>query len=83
MKFVPLDMMKDRVEAAKQDSDIAFFYDLLYLGEMMLKIVVSGTIASLVDDRDRHRHDHGRVFARRDALRAPVRLAAFRPQVSA
>ena len=37
MNFIPLERMWLRVENARQDSDAAFFMELMYLGETELK----------------------------------------------
>jgi len=47
--------MCERVEVAKQDSDVAFFNDLLYLGEMLTKTVVAALVAA-IDDQNRNRY---------------------------
>lgn len=54
--FRPFTLMNHRLELARADSDTAYFYDLLYYGEMLLKLTVAGVIAGLQDDKDRHRY---------------------------
>lgn len=63
--FKPVDRMWDRVEAARDDSDIALFYDLMKLGELVTKTATAGLIAAIQDDRERHRYRllHGLVRA--------------------
>lgn len=56
MNFLMLDKMWERIEITRQDSDTALFYDLLFAGEMLSKIVASGLVAAVADDRDRHRY---------------------------
>jgi hypothetical protein len=56
MKFKPFDKMRERVEVAKQDSDVSFFNNLLYLGEMLTKTVASALVSAIVDDQNRKRH---------------------------
>lgn len=54
--FVPLSRMLDRVEIEKADSDVAAFYALLFYGEMLTKLLVSGLLAAIDDDPDRNRY---------------------------
>jgi hypothetical protein len=48
--------MWERAALAREDSDTAYFNDLLYLGEMVTKLVAAGLIAAVLDDRDRSRY---------------------------
>ena len=54
--FKPIENMLQRVSASKEDSDVAYFYDLVLLGEMVTKIVTSYMIANVCDDVDRNRY---------------------------
>jgi hypothetical protein len=56
MRFKPLDRMWERVEIARADSDTALFLDLLYAGELLTKLIVSGLVAAIEDERERHRY---------------------------
>lgn len=56
MSFIPIRLMKERLEIARQESDTAFFFHLLYFGEMILKLTAAGLVAAIGDDRDRHRY---------------------------
>ena len=49
----------ERVRKAREDSDVAYFYDLLNAGEMVVKLATTGLIACIEDDRERH-HSHRR-----------------------
>lgn len=53
--MLPLRRMWDRVEAAADESDVAYFYELLNLGELLIKLVVASFVAS-IDDRDGNRY---------------------------
>lgn len=81
--FKPINRMWQRVEAARDDSDIALFYDLMKLGELVTKTATAGLIAAVEDDRERHRYRllHGLVRANglgdwgkaaQDVLKPPV-----------
>jgi hypothetical protein len=58
MSFLALDKMWERIEIARQDSDTALFYDLLFAGEMIFKIITAGLVAAISEDRERHRYRH-------------------------
>lgn len=68
MTFVPITQMVDRVEQDGTDSDIARFYSLLFLGEVVTKAVVLGTAAGIEDDRDRRRYAIHHRLVRSDGL---------------
>ncbi len=52
----PLRRMWKRVERTANESDATYFTDLLKLGELLTKLVVSPFVSS-VDNRDYNRHD--------------------------
>ncbi len=60
--------MLDRVEIAREDSDTSLFLHLLYLGEMLTKVVAGGLIAAIVDDPDRHRYRQIHRLVRADGI---------------
>ena len=61
----PILKMRDRVDVARDDSDVVLFYDLMKLGELIVKTVTAGLIAAMPDDRERYRYRlvHGLVRA--------------------
>jgi hypothetical protein len=61
----PFERMWARVENEKADSDTAFFFGLLNLGELVLKFIVAGVVAAIPDDKNRlkYRHEHSLVRA--------------------
>ena len=63
----PLSRMWDRVEVTANESDVAYFYDLLNLGELLTKLVVASMVAS-IDDRDGDRYKLERTLLRADGL---------------
>lgn len=67
-RFLPLARGWERVEIARQDSDTSLFMYLMYLGEMMMKIVGLGLVATIADDSDRHRYRQLCKLARADGL---------------
>jgi hypothetical protein len=68
MKFLPFDRMWERVEVARQDSDTSLFLNLMYFGEMLLKIVASGLVSAIQEDRDRHRYRQLHRLVRADSI---------------
>lgn len=68
MAFLPFDRMWERVEVARQDSDPSLFLHLMYFGEMLLKIVASGLVSAIQEDRDRHRYRQLHRLVRADSI---------------
>jgi hypothetical protein len=60
--------MWKQAEIAKQESDTAYFYSLMYFGEMLLKITAAGLVSAIEDDRDRHRYRQLHRLVRADGL---------------
>lgn len=50
MSLKPIDRMLERVRVAREDTDTTLFYDLMFLGEMVTKLVTAGLIATVQDD---------------------------------
>lgn len=65
MNFAPIKLMLDRVSRYGADSDTTMFNELLYTGELALKLTAAAFIASVEDDREHHRYRlmHGLVRA--------------------
>ena len=63
--MVPIARMLERVEISREDSDTALFYDLLNLGELVLKLIMAGMVSGVRDERERHRYriEYGLVRA--------------------
>ncbi|MGH8881978.1 MAG: hypothetical protein ACRD0P_32290 [Stackebrandtia sp.] len=55
--FLPVTRMWERAGLARDESDTAYFFELLYLGEMVVKLLVIELLAALPDDRERHRYE--------------------------
>jgi hypothetical protein len=56
MPLKPVDMILERVDKARSDSDTALFHDLMYAGEFVVKLTTAAFVASIDDDRERHRY---------------------------
>lgn len=68
MGFLPIERMWERVEVARQDSDTALFLQLLYSGEMTLKIAAAAMVSAVLEERDRHRYRQLHRLVRADSL---------------
>ncbi len=56
MDFEPFNRMWKRVEIDKEDSELAHFTALLYMGEMFTKFTVAGMVAGVDNSFDRHQY---------------------------
>ena len=56
MGFIPLDNMCRRIDVTRQESDTALFYDLMYWGEMLTKIVATAMVSAIQKEKDKHRY---------------------------
>src|SRR5829696_2582989 len=54
--LMPIAKMWNRVDIAREDSDTACFDALMYMGEMVTKLVASGLVAAVNEDVDRNRY---------------------------
>ncbi len=68
MLLRPIEKMWERVNTTRQDSDIALFFDLLYLGEMVVKLTTLAFVAAIDDNRDRTRYAQYYRLVRADGL---------------
>jgi hypothetical protein len=68
MSLKPVAMMLDRVDRARSDSDTALFHDLMYAGEFVVKLTTSAFVASIDDDRERHRYRLAYSLIRADGI---------------
>lgn len=68
LMLYPLKAALERVERAKADSDASLFFELLYLGEFVLKTTAAGFIAAIDDDRDGHRYRLTHKLVRADGI---------------
>lgn len=66
--FIPFVKMFERLDNSKQESDSAYFYDLLYLGELLTKTVVIGLVSGIIDEKDRNRYRLQHRIVRSDGL---------------
>lgn len=55
-QFLPIVRMRERATLARDESDTAYFFDLLYFGELVIKILVAELLGAVQEDRERHRY---------------------------
>lgn len=60
--------MHDRIRIAEQDSDSAYFFDLLLFGELLTKTIASGLISAIEDDKARTRYSLMHRLVRADGI---------------
>ncbi|MFV8367022.1 NB-ARC domain-containing protein [Flavobacterium sp. XS1P27] len=53
---VILNKMSSRLESSKDESDLAYFYDLMNYGEFITKIITLFMVSSINDDKERTRY---------------------------
>lgn len=68
MNFAPIDKMWEQIEIARDDSDMSLFMNLMYMGEMLTKIIVAGMISAIDDDKQRNRYTLIYRLVRADGL---------------
>ena len=68
MLLKPLQRLYDRVESDRQESDLAYFGSLMYLSEMITKLVVAGMAAGIEDDKDRLRYRELHALVRANGI---------------
>ncbi len=54
--FLPVIRMLERAEIAREESDTSYCLELLYLGELVIKVLVVEILASIEDEREQYRH---------------------------
>ena len=68
MPFLPVQRMWDRCDLSLQDSDAAGFFDLMCLGELIIKTAVLGFAAALQPDKERHQYGFLHRLIRADGI---------------
>ncbi|MDO1451602.1 NB-ARC domain-containing protein [Rhodocytophaga aerolata] len=66
--ILPINRMWERVETAKDDSDMALFMNLMYMGEQLVKILAAGLIACVIEDKQRHKYGQIYRLVRADGI---------------
>ena len=66
--FIPLKLMLIRAKDSKQESDTAYFYDLMIIGEMVTKFTTLFLVANIEDDVERTRYRYEYRLVRADGI---------------
>jgi len=56
MGLLPIDLIRDRVEAGRKESTAELFNSLLYIAEAFLKTYAAAIVAGIPDETNRHRY---------------------------
>jgi hypothetical protein len=56
MDFLPIELMMRRVQTNGADSDALRFGELLYAGELCLKLTTAAFVSAVEDDVEGHRY---------------------------
>jgi len=67
-RIIPIKRMIERLESTKGDSDLAFFYDLLLLGEQLTKTITLFLVACINEDNERTKYRHEHSLVRSNAI---------------
>ena len=66
--LIPLRRLYERIAGDREESDLAYFGSLMYLAEMVTKLVVVGMVAAIRDDKDRLRYSQLHALVRADGI---------------
>ncbi len=66
--FVPIDLMRRRIETDRADSDTTLFFTLLYYGEFLFKLATVALVSSLPEETERHRYRYLHRLVRADGI---------------
>ena len=68
MNFKPINNMRSRLEASKEESDISYFYDLIGYAEMVVKFTALFLVSNIEEDVDRTRYRYEYRLVRADGI---------------
>lgn len=66
--LLPIKKINERLESSIEDSDTAYFLDLMLAGEQLTKIVTACLVACINDDSKRHRYSQEYSLIRADGI---------------
>ncbi len=66
--LLPVARMLDRLRLARDESDTAYFWELLFLGELVIKVLAVELLAGLQEDREHHRYAIEYKLVRADGI---------------
>jgi hypothetical protein len=68
VNMIIFNKIKERLESSKNDSDTAYFLDLMLAGEQLTKLVSLSLVACITDDNKRHRYSQEHRLLRADGI---------------
>lgn len=68
MQFKPIVDMINRINVAREESDTALFFELMYIGELVMKLIVLGLTAAIENEREKYRIRQLHKLVRADGL---------------
>jgi hypothetical protein len=77
MVFLPLQKMWERFDLSSRDSDAVAFFDLMCLGELLVKSTVLGLVAAVDSDNDRHQYRLLHHLVRADGVGDSAHTSGF------
>src|ERR1700694_3370551 len=66
--ILPIVRARERVDIGRSDSDTTLFADLMYYGELVMKLTVAGMLAAVGEDRERSNYRQCHDLVRADGL---------------
>ncbi len=66
--FIPFERIESRLISSEQDSDIAFYYDLLLFGEFVTKIISLFLVSAINETTERVKYSHIHSLVRANAI---------------
>jgi hypothetical protein len=67
-EFVPFNRMRERLDRDRDDSDAAYWWSLLYYGELITKSTAAGLVACIGNDPDRLRYSQAHRLVRASGI---------------
>ena len=68
MKFEPIELLKKRMEVAKEESDAIYFSELLLYGEFLTKLISIQLVSALLPDKERTRYKYEHTLVRGNSV---------------
>ncbi|QHI35062.1 hypothetical protein IMCC3317_04080 [Kordia antarctica] len=68
MKYRPLDRLKVKIETAKEESDLTYFFELLNYAEFLTKNIALFLVSAINDDAERTRYRYQYKLSRANAI---------------
>jgi len=66
--FIPFQRLNDRMISSREDSDLAYFYELLLYGEFITKVISLFLVSAINEDKERTKYRHEHFLARANGI---------------